>query len=387
MLVIFSSGAHTINGLHTTFALTLPSRARRHRLFVLLGALMAPTLLAGCRPAPAPPPPTKVSEDVWAVVDGREIRRDEVEKAYRRTSDESQTASDEERLTAKLSLLNDLVLQDLLLAKARALKIEVPESEIEKATAEAKKNMPDETFQQELSKRGLTAADMRETLRRELIADKLIEREVRSKIAVTEQEVSDFFNANRAQFNFAEDSYHIAQIAVTPVRDSRPANRTGNDAATPQEAAAKIGMLMERLKAGTSFGELAMAYSEDPESAPRGGDLGFIPVSALKQAPPPLRDAVLKAKPGNVNVVSAGGAHTIVLLVAFEPAGQRDLSTPGVRTNVTDTLRGRKEQLLRAAYLTALRNDAEVVNHLARRLVESQGKTAGLQAATPPGAK
>jgi len=48
---------------------------------------------------------------------------------------------------------------------------------------------------------------------------------------------------------------------------------------------------------------------------------------------------------------------------------------------ITETLRARKEQLLRAAYLTALREDAEVVNYLARRLVESQGKIPDVQPA------
>ena len=109
------------------------------------------------------------------------------------------------------------------------------------------------------------------------------------------------------------------------------------------------------------------------------------PSSALKQAPPPLRDAVLKATPGTVNVVSEGGGHTIVLVVAHEPAGQRDLSMPAVRESITGTLRARREQLLRAAYLTAVRSDAKVVNHLARRLVESQGKMPSLQPAAPGG--
>jgi hypothetical protein len=86
-----------------------------------------------------------------------------------------------------------------------------------------------------------------------------------------------------------------------------------------------------------------------------------------------------------VRVVSAGGAHSIVLLVAREGAGQRDLSTPGLRENITATLRGRREQLLRAAYLSAARSDANVVNYLARRVVESQGKVPTL-APTPPGA-
>jgi hypothetical protein len=95
---------------------------------------------------------------------------------------------------------------------------------------------------------------------------------------------------------------------------------------------------------------------------------------------------VLKTAPGMANLVSAGGAHTIVMVVGHEPAGQRDLSMPAVRDSITETLRTRREQLLRTAYLTAVRGDAQVVNHLARRLVESQGKMPGLQLAAP-GAK
>ena len=43
---------------------------------------------------------------------------------------------------------------------------------------------------------------------------------------------------------------------------------------------------MEKLKAGASFADLAANYSEDPQTAPRGGDLGFVPASALSKGPP-----------------------------------------------------------------------------------------------------
>jgi len=74
-----------------------------------------------------------------------------------------------------------------------------------------------------------------------------------------------------------------------------------------------------------------------------------------------------------------------VLVVAHELAGQRDLSTPGVRDRITEALRGRKEQLLRAAYLTNVRGEAQVVNLLAKRLVESQGKMPSLMPTAPAG--
>jgi len=343
------------------------------RLLLVLGIVVSTSLFGACRSTPSPP--AAVSTDTWAVVDGREITRADVEKAFQRARDLSQPPlSEEEALTAKLGLLNDLIVEDILLAKAGELKIDVPDTELDTAYAEARKNLPDEAFQRELTERNLTAADMRDGLRRQLLTQKLLEREVVSKVAVPDQEITAFFDANRAQFNLSEEAYHLAQIIITPEREAQLANRTGDDAATPEAAAAKVAMLMERLKGGAAFGDLARDYSEDPESAPRGGDLGFVPLSALKQAPPALRDVALKTTPGTARVVSQGGAHTIVFVVAREAAGQRELSTPGVRERITETLRGRKEQLLRAAYLTDIRNDATVVDYLARRLVESQGK-------------
>jgi parvulin-like peptidyl-prolyl isomerase len=344
--------------------------------------LMSTTALIGaaaCRSKPSAASQPAVSADTWAVVDGRNITRDEVDKAYRRAQDPAQTLSNEEMLNAKLNLLNDLIVQELLLEKAAQLKLEVTPADLDAAYAETKKNIPDDAFQQELTRRGMTSTELRDGLRRELLTRKVITQEVTGKIAVSDREVADFFSANRAQFNVPEESYHIAQIVVTPVKEPQPTNRTGDDAATPQAAAAKLQMLMDRLKAGASFQELAADYSEDPASAQRGGDLGLVPVSRLQQAPPALRDAVLNKAPGAVSVVSQGGAHTIVLVLAHETAGQRDLSMPAVRDQITQALRGPREQLLRAAYLTAIRNDAHVENYLARRLVESQGKLPTIQ--------
>lgn len=346
--------------------------------------VLALTALAGaCRSTP--PAPASPAADTWAVVGGREIKRADVEKAYRRTPQGSETLSEDETLANKLALLNELIIQDILLAKARELKIVLPDTEVDTAFAEAKKNLSEQAFQQELTKRNLTPDDMREEIRRDLLAGKVMEREVTSKVTVTDQDVTDFFNANKAQFNRTEEAYRIAQIVVTPVREPQIDNRSGDDAITPQQAAAKTQMLMERLKAGVAFSDLAADYSEDARTAPRGGDLGFVPVSALQQAPAALRDAVLKTTPGSVRVVSNGGAHTVVLVVAHDTPGQKDPSMPEVKEAITSTIRGRREQLLRAAYLASLRNDTPVVNYLAKRIVESNGKMPA--AAAAPAAK
>jgi peptidyl-prolyl cis-trans isomerase SurA len=345
----------------------------------LVAALAA---LVACRPTPEAQP---VPPDTWAVVDGRAITREDVEKTYRRTTSASPSESEAETLHAKLALLDELILRDILLARAHALQVELPDAELDVAYLAARKDVTDEQFEQQLAVRNLTAADMREALRRDLLTQKVLEREVVSKVTVSDAEVAGFFEQNRELFNLREDAWHLAQIVVTPGREAQVTNRSGHDAATPQEAAQKVEMLLERLKAGTSFRELAAEFSEDAESAPRGGDLGLVPISALRQAPAPLRNAVIGAEPGTLRVVTIGGVHTLVLVVAREAAGQRDLRTPDVRERITEMLRGQREQLLRAAYFAALRSDAGVENHLARRVVEADGRMPG--AGVPDSAK
>jgi len=203
---------------------------------------------------------------------------------------------------------------------------------------------------------------------------KVLEKEITDKVTVSDQEVTDFFNANKAQFNLPEDAVHIAQIVVTPGADAQVTNGSGDDATTPQAAQEEVTTLTQRLQAGTPFGDLARDYSEDPESAPRGGDMGLVPVSAIRQAPKALRDAVLSMQPGVAHVVNDGSVFRIMLLVSKEPAGQRDLTTPGTKEQITQAIKSRREQLLRDAYLRALRTDADITNYIARRVVEGNGK-------------
>jgi peptidyl-prolyl cis-trans isomerase SurA len=341
-----------------------------------LGCLV---LAAACSSKSAPPP----SADAWAVVNGREIRRDDVEKAFRRTFDPALKPTEDQALSAKLGVLNDMIVRDLLVAKAKTLSIEATGAEIETAFAERKKNLSEDAFQKQLADRHLTVEDVKEDLRRELTVQKLLEHEVNSKALVTDQEVTEYFNANRPQFNLNETAYRIAQIVITPVRDPQITNRQSDDAMSPQAAAQKLRMITDRLRSGAQFGELAMDYSEDPQSAPQGGDLGLVTASQLRDVPPAFRDAVLKAQPGAISQVNVNGVYTLVLLVSKEPAGQRDLTTPGVRDGIVATLRERHQQLRQLAYLTVVRNEATVVNLLAKQIVDKPAKPATLAPAAP----
>ncbi len=330
---------------------------------------IAATLLAGaCQKQQAPSP------DVWAVVNGKEIRRDEVEKYYKGRITPGLTPSDEEALTTKLGILDELILNEILMESARTLGVEASDGEVEDKFTELKSPYTEDEFLRQLSQRGMSVDDAKRELRRQLSVQKLINREVVSKISITDQDIGAYYEANREEFNITEARYRLAQILVTPVRDTQLRNLQSNDATTPNDAQRKTAMLLERLNAGADFVQLAMDYSEDPSSASTGGDMGFVPESAFNQAPPELKRAVLGMRPGDVTSVNSGGAYRIIKLVSRELPGQRKLEDPAVKETIRNGLRNRKEQLLRAAYMTVARNEADVMNYLARQVLEAQGR-------------
>ncbi len=353
------------------------------RAAATLGILAALACAAACK-RQAPPAP-----DVWATVNGQEIKRDEVEKYFRsRVNPEGQEPSQEEALSLKLSILDELINQDILLERARKLGLEATDGEVEDKFTEAKSPYTEEEFQRKLKETGGTSDDLKRDIRRQLSIQKLINKEVVSKISITDQDVGEFYNQNRAQFNVAEPQYRIAQIVVTPRKDPQVRNRKNDDATTDGEARRKCAALIARLNSGTDFAQLAMDYSEDAVTAATGGDLGYIPESALSQTDPALKKAVLALRPGQLSgVIALRDNYRILKLIARENPGQRELSDPQVQQSVRDALRNRKEQLLRAAYLATIRDDAKIANYLARQVVESVGKLPAAAKAPAPAAK
>jgi peptidyl-prolyl cis-trans isomerase SurA len=352
------------------------------RIAFVLTVVTVLSVASGCRRGE--PTAASLPSDVAATVDGQQIRQDELDKAYRLMFQASPApASDAEAQTQKLSTLEELINQQILLARAKAAKLEATDAEVDTAFSERRRGLSDDAYQKQLTERGLSTDDVKRGIRRELTIQKLLDHELISKIVVSDEDVASFYNQNRAQFNLAEPQYRVAEIVVSGSRNPEIRNRLNDDATTPAEAKRKVDMILERLRGGTEFSTLAMDYSEDPQSAPQGGDLGFIPVSGLAQAPAALKDAVMKTEPGNVSAATVGDTTILVMVAAREPAGQRELNSPGVKDTIKNMLHDRREQLVRTAYMAAARNDAKVVNALATRIVDAQVK-APAQPATAP---
>jgi peptidyl-prolyl cis-trans isomerase SurA len=349
----------------------VPGRARvAISKSIAVAGLLAVACVAGCNRQ------AQHSPDVWAVVNGKEIHKDEVEKYYRtRINPEGQAPSQEEALSLKLNVLDELINNEILIERAKKLNLEASDGEVEDKFTELKSPYTEDEFQRQLKERGVSVDDLKRDLRRQLSIQKLLNREVVAKISITDQDVAEFYNANKAQFNVAEPQFRIAQIVITPRKEPQIRNRKNDDATNEAEAQRKVKMLMDRLNSGADFAQLAMDYSEDMNSAATGGDMGYVPESALNQSDPALKKLVLGLKPGQVGPpIQLKEGYRILKLITRESPGLRGLAEPQVQQTIRDTLRNRKEQLLRAAYLAIARDEARSTNYLAQQVIETAGK-------------
>jgi peptidyl-prolyl cis-trans isomerase SurA len=336
---------------------------------LVLAALLV-CAVASCRREVAPGP------DVWAVVNGTDITRGEVEKNFRsRLTPDSPRPAHEEALSLKLTILEELINSEILLQRASKMNLVATDAEVEDKFAQSKSPFAEEEFQRKLRGSGLTIDDLKSNIRRQLSIQKLLNREVAAKISITDQDIADFYNQNKSQFDLPEPQYHVAEIVITPHPNPTVHNRKNDKAVNEAQAGRKAAMLAQKLSTGADFAQLAMDYSED-STASTGGDLGYNPESSFNRSDPLLKRSVLSLKVGAVSqpLLLKDGRYVILKLLGKEAAGQRELSDPQVREGIRQMLRSRKEQLLRAAYLAEARNESHVRNYLAREILESAGK-------------
>jgi len=327
-------------------------------------------ILASCRTSPP--------ANTAAEVNSRPITYADLDKQYKlQFPNPSSESSEDQAAIQKLEVLRSMVDNEIMLQRAEKLSLVALDSDVEAKFNDLKAPYTQEEFQKQLNARKITAEEFKAQLRRDLSIQKLFNKEITSKISITEKDVSDFYAANKASFNLAEPQVHLAQILVTPSPDPNVRNLKSDKAQNDEQARQKVQMIEARIKQGEDFAMVAQAFSEDPNTASNGGDLGFVPESSLQQAHPELRKMVMSLQPGQASpIIRTPEGYRILKVVSKEPAGQRELTDPRVQQTIRETLINRKDQLLKAVYYEMARNEAKVTNYFARSLFDkaSEGK-------------
>jgi peptidyl-prolyl cis-trans isomerase SurA len=354
-------------------ALPCNSAARNSVACAWMSIVLLSVFAAGCKRSYGP--------DVVATVNGQPIQGAEVEKAFRDNlgSNKEQPTKEQAEAT-RLGILRTLIDEEILQQEAKKMNLVAADEEVDAKLAEMKAPYTQEEFDRRLQAASMSLDDLRTQIRRGLTSDKLLNKEVNSRINITDADVSNFYNANKASFNFIEPKYNIADIVVTtqPTPMKQGVNLQNSKAGSDAEARRKIEMIHSHLEKGEDFATLAMNLSENPQDANNGGNMGYVPESSLRNEPAAFA-AISKLQPGQMTDVipmmdprsKSPVAYAIYKLIEKEPAGQRELNDPRVQQEIRQQLRDNRSQLLKAAYYEILRDQAHVENHLAEQLFKN----------------
>ncbi len=314
----------------------------------------------------------KAGPDVAATVNNRPISYSDLDKFYKRQFVVDAESADEDlRQTRRLEVLRTMIDNEIMLQRAEKEGVMATDSEVDTKFTELRTPYTEEEFKKWLKTQDMTAIDLRTQIRRELSLQKLINRDISSHITISDADVTAFYQKNKPSFNFPEPQLRLAQIVVTSKQDPNAHNLKNDKAQNEEQAQKKIQSIADRLKQGEDFALVAQNLSEDPSTAPNGGDMGFMSESALDRASPDLKKLILSMNPGQLSaIIPTPDGYRIFKMISKEPAGQRELSDPRVQQNVRSLLMNRKDQMLREAYVEIARSEAHVVNYFAQQVLQ-----------------
>ena len=298
----------------------------------------------------------------------------ELDRQFKARTQGAQQPAPEEVQALKMQLLNQLINDEILVEMATKAGLQATDSEVDLKFNEFKSQYSEEAFQEQLKAQSMTVDDIKRELRRSQSIEKLVNKEITSKIAVSDSEIKDFYEKNKASFNLPP-GYHLLHILVTPVREIEVKNNQKSDATNPAEAAEKAQKLQRDIQGGQDFAVVARNYSEDSNSAPNGGDLNFQPLDAIANIDPRLAEVVRQLKIGETSpVVPSRFGYHIVKLVEKDNGGQKELSDAQVKAKIHQVISNGKDQTLKNAFSEVARNNAQVSNYLAERILATAGK-------------
>lgn len=260
-------------------------------------------------PAPAAPAAAPVAKgivipDTVAVVEGAEIKKAELDKAFDAVlaaqGIPAASLPEEQKLEGYRMILDDMILEKLI--QKRAAGVEVADAEVTAMIEKIKANFgSEEELKKQIEKSGQTLEKVKEDIRASLQAQQWLDAQVKGKGEVNDAAAEKFYNENQEQFQKPEQ-VRASHILIRVPEDAKP------EVVVEKEKAAKTAA--ERAKKGEAFDKLATELSEDPSAKQNAGDLDFF---SKEQMVPEFSEAAFGMKKGDISapVRSQFGYHVI----------------------------------------------------------------------------
>ena len=211
------------------------------------------------------------------------------------------------------SVLKALITQQLLEEESRKFADKIDDDDVARyiQNVEERNHMTDEQLRAQLQQQGMSYDAFRRSIRQQVEAMTMIDKEVRQKIVIPDSQVEAYYKEHPDEFKITDERYRLAQILIAVPPDAPP-----DQVAAAQ---AKADDVRKQLQKGADFGDLARKYSDD-DSKNKDGELGYFGPNDLNDD---IAKAITNLKPGDVSPV----VHT---KYGFHIVKVEEHHTPGV---------------------------------------------------------
>ena len=309
-----------------------------------------------------------IVEEIVARVNNHIITRSEYLRAQQEVKNEAQQANPpatpQEVAEREKDILRDLLSQQLLLQKGQDMGLNA-DTDLVKRLDEIRKQMKLESMD-ELEKaaqaQGVSYEEFKENLRTNIITQQVIQREVGGNIKISHDETVKYYEQHKSELARPEQ-VRLSEILVSTAAkpEVKPEGGAGEqpdagEAAAQQRVAAaeaKADSLLDEIKKGAKFQDVARKSSDGPTAA-QGGDLGYFKRGTLAKE---LEDKTFAMKPGDISdVIQTKQGFVILTVTEHQQAGVPPLKD--VEGKIQDALYYDKLQPALKQYVTKLREDA-----------------------------
>jgi peptidyl-prolyl cis-trans isomerase C len=310
-------------------------------------------------------------DEVVAKGDGVEIKRSQLDEAFvlvkanLLAGAQSYYIPEERRKVLEARLLDRLIATHLLLAKATDEDRKKAEETAKKFIDEVKsRTVSEDVFILQLKANGLTYEKFKTRVLEQSICDEVVQREVKAKVNITEDQIRKFYDDNPDEFNVPEIR-KIAHLLISTrdMSDPAPQLRLKRELSDEQKQEKKklAESILARAKKGDDFGKLVKEYSDDISSRERNGEYT---ITRAKDDPraammPEIEVAAFSLGAGEVSdLINTPYGFHIIKVLEIKPAGKKPFSE--VKDDIKKYLEQKEVQKLLPDYFDNLKKEAKV---------------------------
>ena len=291
---------------------------------------------------------SEITDKIIAVVNGEIITQNEFNAAfepYLKRIDETYPGSDKEAIIrqTKAALLQRFIDDLLIEQEAKKAGTSIKEEEVMEVLRDslARQNIRMEDFLKKTESEGRSLETVKNEVRGQMMRTRLMRREIKSKVMISDQEIGEYYNRHRDEYE-GKEAVRIKQILLLIPKNADEETKAGIRNEAQQ--------ILNRAASGEPFDLLAMKYSQGPE-AQQGGDIGFIEKGVII---PEVEKAAFSLPLEQIsNVIESSLGFHIIKVIDKRGAGLKKIES--VREEIKTKLEDEKLEKKYDEWISAVR--------------------------------